>query len=115
MSYPYDQLGALTQSTYTVKKGDTLEAIGRKFNTTAVVIASSNGMSEYDAIYVGQTLIIPGGAGVAIPSSFNPALSKSPTPTKTPNPTSNSDWFKEPTVLIGVGALVLILVLLKRD
>ena len=44
--------------TYTVKKGDTLTAIARKYGTTVNAIANLNGLANPSKIYVGQTLKI---------------------------------------------------------
>lgn len=44
---------------YTVKSGDTLSEIAQRYGTTVNEIASLNGISNPDIIYVGQYLIIP--------------------------------------------------------
>ncbi len=44
---------------YTVKKGDTLSSIARKFDTEASVIAGFNGITDPDRIQEGQILRIP--------------------------------------------------------
>lgn len=44
--------------TYTVKKGDTLTAIAKKYGTTISKIASDNGIADPNKIYAGQTLLI---------------------------------------------------------
>ncbi len=52
-------LGSKTsQTTYIVKKGDTLSAIAKRYNTTYQKIAGDNGISNPNKIYVGQKLII---------------------------------------------------------
>ena len=43
---------------YVVKKGDTLSAIAKKYNTTYQKIANDNNISDPNKIYVGQKLII---------------------------------------------------------
>ena len=45
--------------TYTVKSGDTLSGIASKYGTTVNAIASANGISNPNLIYVGQVLTIP--------------------------------------------------------
>ena len=45
-------------ATYTVKKGDTLSAIAKKYGTTYQEIAKANGISNPNLIYAGQTLNI---------------------------------------------------------
>lgn len=47
-------------ATYTVKKGDTLSAIAKKYGTTYQQIAKDNGISNPNLIHVGQTLTIGG-------------------------------------------------------
>lgn len=49
-------------STYTVKSGDTLSAIGSKLGVNWQNIASANGISSPYTIYPGQVLTIPGGS-----------------------------------------------------
>ena len=44
--------------TYIVKSGDTLSEIAKKYNTTVNKIASDNGITNTNLIYVGQKLII---------------------------------------------------------
>lgn len=43
---------------YTVKKGDTLSAIAKKYGTTYKKIAADNGIKDANKIYVGQKLVI---------------------------------------------------------
>ena len=45
-------------TTYTVKRGDTLSAIAKKYNTTYQEIAKKNNISNPNLIYVGQKLKI---------------------------------------------------------
>ena len=44
--------------TYTVKKGDTLSAIAKKFNTTVGALVALNGIKDPNRIEVGQVLRI---------------------------------------------------------
>ena len=46
------------RATYTVKKGDTLLAIAKRFNTTAAIIKAANGLKS-NSLRVGQVLKIP--------------------------------------------------------
>ena len=48
------------QFTYTVKPGDTLDAIASKFNTTSDAIALANGLKNRNRIYAGRIVAIPG-------------------------------------------------------
>lgn len=63
-----------TSSTYTVKSGDTLSSIARKYNTTYQKLAEINGIQDPSKIYVGQVLKV---IGTSTPS---------PAPTPKPNP-----------------------------
>lgn len=55
--------------TYTVKKGDTLGAIAKKYNTTVSNLAKLNNIKNVNRIYVGQKLIISGKASTTSSSS----------------------------------------------
>lgn len=46
--------------TYTVKKGDTLSQIAKKFAVTVEALVASNGIKNPDMIRVGQVIKIPG-------------------------------------------------------
>lgn len=48
--------GSTKHTTYTVKSGDTLSEIAAKYGTTTKALASLNGISDPDKIYVGQVL-----------------------------------------------------------
>jgi len=50
----------MANTTYTVKKGDTLSAIAKKYGTTAKKIAALNDIKNINLIYVGQKLLISG-------------------------------------------------------
>ncbi len=60
---PAPPASAPAGTTYTVRSGDTLGAIATRFHTTAGQIASQNGISNPNLIYVGQRLKINGGSG----------------------------------------------------
>jgi LysM repeat protein len=49
-----------TQRTYTVKSGDTLISIARRFSVTTTAIAQLNNITNANSIRVGQVLKIPG-------------------------------------------------------
>lgn len=57
--------GAATAAagTVTVRAGDTLGAIAARHGTTVRALAAANGIANPDAIAVGRSLTIPGGAG----------------------------------------------------
>jgi LysM repeat protein len=44
---------------YTVEQGDTLYAIGKKYNMNPNLLASINGLDENDYIYPNQEILIP--------------------------------------------------------
>lgn len=52
-------------STYTVQAGDTLSSIAAKFGTSYQVLASLNGISNPNLIYVGQALRVNGSASAS--------------------------------------------------
>ncbi len=72
-------------STYTVRPGDTLYAIARRYNTTVTRIAQANNIRNVNLIRVGQVLRIPGTTTTPAPK---PAPTK-PAPTK-PAPTTRT-------------------------
>lgn len=47
-------------TTYTVKAGDTLYSIAKKYNVTVAALAKANNITNYNLIRVGQVLVIPG-------------------------------------------------------
>ncbi len=67
------------QQGYIVQRGDNLSAIAERYGVSVVELASANGISVMDYIYVGQNLRIPGKS--AAPA---PAVIVAPTPTPIP-------------------------------
>lgn len=55
---PYTPPGATTETTYTVKKGDTLYSIAQKYNTTVQKLKDLNNLSTNN-LTIGRTLKIP--------------------------------------------------------
>lgn len=53
------QLAGSVSIRYTVAAGDTLNAIARRFGTSATALATANGVANPDAIAVGQVLTVP--------------------------------------------------------
>ncbi|MGH2317132.1 LysM peptidoglycan-binding domain-containing protein [Planococcus sp. SE5232] len=49
-----------TSVKYTVKAGDTLYSIAKKYNVTVAALAKANNITNYNLIRVGQVLTIPG-------------------------------------------------------
>lgn len=68
-------------STYTVKSGDTLSSIARKYNTTYQKLAELNGIKDPSKIYVGQVLKV----SISTTSQTTP-----PTSAPKPNPVKPS-------------------------
>ncbi|MBI3751406.1 MAG: LysM peptidoglycan-binding domain-containing protein [Chloroflexi bacterium] len=64
---------AATPQTYTVKSGDTLGAIAKRFGVTLQALQAANGITNPDKIAIGQVLIIP----TATPTEL-PGVSTSP-------------------------------------
>ena len=78
-------------ASYTVKKGDTLSAIAKKYNTSVNELVKSNGIKNANLIYSGQTLNIPG-------SSDTSSAAPTTTPTEAPkSAASNTFEYKEHT------------------
>ena len=78
-------------TTYNVAKGDSLYAIGRKYNVSPSEILTLNGLSPSDGLYIGQTLKIPSGE-----SSNQKVTTVTPTPVS-----SNTSGSKSHTVSQG--------------
>lgn len=49
--------------TYTVRSGDTLSEIARRFDSTVDAIVEANDLDDPDVIEVGQELVVPAGGG----------------------------------------------------
>lgn len=61
---------------HTVRGGETLFSLGRKFGVSPYAIADLNGLSHNEALSVGQSLRVPGGKGKSIVSKV-PAVEES--------------------------------------
>ncbi len=68
---------------YTVRKGDTLAKIARRFGVTQREILELNELRSRNLIRVGQRLYLPGGKGSAAPAPANVAEAR-PAPAPTP-------------------------------
>ena len=60
LRYVGDKVDEPTGTNYTVKKGDTLSAIAKKYGTTVKAIADQNKIKNVNLINIGQVLVIPG-------------------------------------------------------
>lgn len=58
-TYPTTTTYTTYTTTYVVQRGDNLYRISLRFGRTVAQIAQANGITNYDLIYAGQTLIIP--------------------------------------------------------
>lgn len=75
-----------SQTTYTVKSGDTLSGIAGKFygdSSKWTVIAQANGIKDPTKLKVGQVLQIPGAGAATQPSGPAPAPAPAPSPGNT--------------------------------
>ncbi|MFZ5816679.1 MAG: LysM peptidoglycan-binding domain-containing protein [Bacillota bacterium] len=63
---PCSLLPKESQTIYTVRRGDSLWRLARKFNTSPAAIARANKLEEPYQLQPGQVLIIPGGRGERI-------------------------------------------------
>jgi LysM repeat protein len=79
LSAPVEQGGT---SYYVVQPGDTLADIAIQLGVSASTLAKANGITNWDFIYVGQRLLIPG--TVPTPSPVAPPASPTPLPHATP-------------------------------
>ncbi|HMO60357.1 MAG TPA: LysM domain-containing protein [Roseiflexaceae bacterium] len=74
---------------YVVQPGDTLSALAVEFGTTVGELIAANGLTDPDALQVGQTLIIPSltitSPAFATPTPLAPGVT--PEPGVTPSPT----------------------------
>jgi LysM repeat protein len=55
-------------ATYIVSRGDTLKSLATRFGTSMDVLASLNGIMNYNLIYEGQRLTVPSGNAVPVPA-----------------------------------------------
>lgn len=54
-------------ATYVVSRGDTLKSLATRFGTSMDVLASLNGIYNYNLIYEGQRMTVPSGNAVPVP------------------------------------------------
>ena len=81
---------------YVVQPGDTLADIAYKLGVSASVLARANGIANWDLIYVGQALLIPGNNPAPTPE---PPASPTPQAAATPAPTATPDAATTPDVV----------------
>ncbi len=77
-----------TKLNYIVQSGDTLAVIAAKFNSTVDDIVKENNLADANAIFVGQTLVIP--VNIVTPTATRPPTSTPRTPQPGFTPTAPS-------------------------
>jgi LysM repeat protein len=94
-----------TYEHYTVKPGDTLTAIAKRYGTTAAAIAATNGIADPNKIRAGQALSIAV-AEVQVRAQRIPTGSVDPVVAVV---NAAASWFKPPRlyVTLGVGLAAL--------
>jgi murein DD-endopeptidase MepM/ murein hydrolase activator NlpD len=90
-------------ATYTVKKGDTLSAIGKQFGVSYQDIAKANGISNPNKIQVGQVLNIGGNTAPTAPTTTAPKATAPTTPT-TPKGSEIADKNRQDILAANPGA-----------
>ncbi|MGB8646705.1 MAG: LysM peptidoglycan-binding domain-containing protein [Anaerolineae bacterium] len=65
LQVPIPRVTAATPTTYTVKAGDTLNAIATRLGVSVDDLAHANHLADVDTLAIGQVLIIPGQAASA--------------------------------------------------
>lgn len=68
---------------YTVKSGDTLSGIANKYSTSAATLASINGISNPNKIYIGQNILVSKGSSSSSSASNTNKTTTTTTPSKT--------------------------------
>jgi lysozyme len=91
---PESTTNANGQVTHTVKAGEKLSTIARKYGVTVGAIATANNISDPSKIRAGQELVIPNGS--ASGENTTPAAT-SPDTTPTPPPSGDLDSGLKPT------------------
>jgi LysM repeat protein len=74
-------------ASYTVHAGDTLFSIATRFGTSVAALAQANRLWNYNFIYTGQRLTIPGGTSAPVsnpPATSKPPATSNPPPSTTP-------------------------------
>jgi LysM repeat protein len=77
-------------ATYTVKKGDTLWEIAKKYGTTVDALAKANNIKNPNLIYAGSKLIIPTTSSKSTKSSKSSSKTSTAAPVKTQTPKTSS-------------------------
>ncbi len=78
---------------YTVRPGDTLAAIAARYGVTIAAIAQANGLTDWNFVWYGQRLQIPGATninGVNPPAPAQPAVTQPSNPAPAAAPAANA-------------------------
>ncbi|MFQ6058750.1 MAG: LysM peptidoglycan-binding domain-containing protein [Anaerolineae bacterium] len=67
-----------------VRRGDTLFSLARRYGTTVQALAQANGLRDYNVIYVGQRLVIPGAQAAPPRPAPQPATARLSSPKSRP-------------------------------
>src|SRR5262245_13789747 len=92
-------MGASSLKTYSVRSGDTLNALAKKFGTSVSAIAKANNIPNPNKLATGQKLVIPDGFDrPSTRPSTKPAGSPAPSaPTGSSGPARDSNGRQFPT------------------
>lgn len=71
--------GAAAGAYYTVRAGDTLAAIAARYRVSIVDVASANGLNNWNFVFSGQRLLIPGVVDVTTANNENSGNNAAPT------------------------------------
>ncbi len=100
-SKPSKNTTTVATKSYTIKSGDNLSALSRQFNISIDTLATLNGMTTADPIYVGQTIKIPANATMSAPASSNSSASNT-TPNTSSSAATTNYKVKAGDTLIGI-------------
>lgn len=64
---------AASARTHTVRAGETVSGLAKKYGTTVSAVVSANNLRSSGLIYVGQKLVVPGSAATTAPAPAAPA------------------------------------------
>ncbi|WP_051191807.1 LysM peptidoglycan-binding domain-containing protein [Microbacterium luticocti] len=77
------------RATYTVRRGDTVSAIARRYGQSTQAVLNANGLRWSSIIYPGQKLVIPGTAAAKPAPKPAPAPAAAPAPKPAPAPAAS--------------------------
>jgi len=92
---------AAPESSYVVKRGDSLTNIARKYSVTVSALAERNGLSKNHYVAIGQRLIIPQKSGGSKTPETEPAITNVPATSSGTLPKSVTDALSNAPVRAG--------------